>query len=79
MNIQQSFAFLSISPPGSLAVCVETAGSPEFQAPCCSATCVEDQQRVKSLEATQAGLQALMFIWNSQGVQGVSCTSIQNM
>lgn len=74
MKIQQSFAFLSVSPPDPLAVCVEPAGSPEFQAPCSSATCVEDQQRVKSLEASQAGLQALMFIWNSQGVRGFSCT-----
>lgn len=79
MNIQQSFAFLSVSPPDSLAVCVEPAGSPELQAPCSSATCVEGKRRVKSLEATQTGLQALMFIWNSQRVQGVSCTSVQNM
>ena len=43
MNIQQSFSFLSISPPDSLIVCVEPAGSPEFQAPCSSAISVEDQ------------------------------------
>jgi len=42
MNIQQSFAFLSVSPPDSLAICVEPAGSPEFQAPCSSAACAEN-------------------------------------
>lgn len=56
----------SLSPHPTLPVCVESAGSLELQAPHSSATCVKDQQRVKSLAASQAALQALLFVWNPQ-------------
>lgn len=36
-------------------------------------------QTESSTEATQASLEAPMVIWNSQGVQGLSCTSVQTI
>lgn len=61
------------------AVFKESARSGQFQAPYSSATCVKDQQRAKSRETIQASLKTVLFIWHSQGLQGVSNTSVQNM